>query len=92
MISATLALLGCFVPAMCLVLYFTSDSIQDEDERAIKISQDIERELRELKTRKLMEAKLESIRSHQKTTIVNCKNCGAPISGVRCDYCGTVFS
>ena len=21
----------------------------------------------------------------------NCPNCGAPITGVRCEYCGTVF-
>ena len=24
--------------------------------------------------------------------IINCPNCGAPINGPRCEYCGTIFS
>lgn len=25
-------------------------------------------------------------------TEANCPNCGAPVAGVMCEYCGTVFS
>lgn len=35
--------------------------------------------------------RVEKQMQHKKLSVSNCPNCGAPIIGKRCDYCGTVF-
>ena len=35
--------------------------------------------------------RVEKQMQHKKLSVSNCPNCGAPVNGKRCDYCGTVF-
>ena len=40
----------------------------------------------------LLDSVHERILMKELGNITNCPNCGAPITGSRCEYCGTIFS
>ena len=86
--------------AVVMSVYRANEYAEDKSFlMANAISNDIEKELKSIQVRMETEElrrKLKTLEAHKgiqagQKYIHNCPNCGAPVNGGACEYCGTVF-
>lgn len=61
----------------------------------VDFGEDIDTALNTVKTLRMVETRrvlVDDEQTIEKTTsLTNCKNCGAPLTGTKCEYCGTDY-
>lgn len=60
----------------------------------VDFGEDIDTALNTVKTLRMVETRrvlIDDKTIEKNTKLTNCKNCGAPLTGTKCEYCGTDY-